>query len=286
MFSDAARFYGACLKRAFGGWFDRVEGWASTVSLLIAVALLFLKPSARIGDLAQAAPAWFFLVAFATVVGVRLLLSPYLVYRDERSAREDLERHRLPTLELSLPTPPVIQSIDLRGSTTESLGGTRQTVVTGWEMDVVALECVNVGETVAKGCRARLLSVTKAAAEGGGLLRVTTPLELPWSKEDPEGSLIVDLAPAEVRRIWIGGVRTHGHVWLFRRPERLPLEHQRLLGEAGTYRIVLQVDGDGVAPQQVELEIVAGEGPKPVNGLWRGTVEVSVVARGAPRLER
>jgi hypothetical protein len=284
MFSNAAGFYGACLKRAFGGWFKRVEGWASTVSLLVAVALLFLKPSARLGNLAQAAPAWFFLLAFATVVGVRLLMSPYLVYRDERSAREDLERRRRPTLELSLPSPPVIQSIDPRGSTTETLGGTRQTIVTGWEMDVVALECVNVGETTARGCRARLLSASRTG-DDGPLLRTTSPLDLPWSKEDPEGSLVVDLAPAEVRRIWIGGVRSHGHVWLFRRPESLPIEYQRLLGAAGTYRIVLQVDGDGVAPQQIELEIVAGEGPRPVSGIWRGTAGVAIVGHGAPRLE-
>ncbi len=284
MFSDAAKFYGACLKRAFGGWFKRVEGWASTVSLLVAIALLFVKPSARLGDFAQVAPAWFFLVVFGTVVGVRLLMSPYLVYRDERSAREDLERRRRPTLELSLPSPPVIQSIDVRGSTTESLGGTRQTIVTGWEMDVVALECINVGETAARGCRARLLSVSRIG-DDEPLLRATSPICLPWSKEDPEGSLVVDLAPAEVRRIWIGGVRSHGYVWLFRRPESLPIEYQRLLGAAGTYRIVLQVDGDGLAPQQIELEIVAGEGPKPVSGIWRGMAEVTIIARGTPRLE-
>lgn len=284
MFSDAAKFYGACLKRAFGGWFKRVEGWASTVSLLVAIALLFVKPSARLGNLAQVAPAWFFLVVFGTLVGVRLLMSPYLVYRDERSAREELERRRRPALGLSLPSPPVIQTIDLRGSTSESLGGTRQTIVTGWEMDVVALDCVNAGETTARGCRARLLSVSRTG-DDGPLLRATSPICLPWSKEDPEGSLVVDLAPAEIRRIWIGGVRSHGHVWLFRRPEGLPLEYQRLLGAPGTYRIVLQVDGEDIAPQQIELEIVAGEGPKPVSGIWRGMAEVTILARGAPRLE-
>jgi hypothetical protein len=98
-------------------------------------------------------------------------MSPYTVYRDELSAREDLERPRRPTLEFSLPSPPVIQSIDLRGSTTV------------------------------------------------------------------------------------------------------------------TYRIVLQVGGDELAPQQIELEIVAGEGLKPVSGIWRGAARVAIVARAAPRLE-
>jgi len=284
MFSDALSFYWSCLKRAFSGWFKRVEGWAGTVSLAIAVVLLFVQPSAVVGTLAQAAPAWFFVGVFGLLVGGRILLSPYLLFRDERSVREDLERARQPNLEVSLPTPPVIQSIDLRGHTSESLAGSRQTVVTGWEMDVVALECVNRGELVAKGCRARLLSVSRHVAEGNEMLRVTNPVALAWDKDDPESNLVVDLAPAELRRIWIGGVRTHGHVWLFRQVDKLPLEYQRLLGEAGIYRLIIQIDGDGVAPQQVELEIVASEGPKPTSGIWRGRAQVTIVAQGAPRI--
>jgi hypothetical protein len=281
---DAVSFYWTCLKRAFQGWFKRVEGWASTVSLAVAVALLFFKPSTAIGNIAAAAPAWFFVSVFGALVGGRILLAPYLIFRDERTARETLEQARRPVLEVSLPTPPVIQSIDLRGHTSESLAGNRQTVVMGWELDVVALECTNRGEVTAKGCRARLLSVSKPTAEGEKLLRVTSPVALPWDKEDPEAHLVVDLAPAEIRRIWIGGVRTHGHVWLFRQVDKLPLEYQRLLGEAGTYRLVIQIDGDGVAPQQVELEIVAAEGPKPTSGIWRGRAEVAILARGAPRI--
>ena len=94
MFSNGEKLYGACLKQASDGCFKRVEGWASTVSLCVAIALLLLKPSARLADFAQASPAWFFLVVFATVAGVRLLVLPYLVYRVEWSADEDLERLR------------------------------------------------------------------------------------------------------------------------------------------------------------------------------------------------
>ena len=74
-------------------------------------------------------------------------------------------------------------------------------------------------------------------------------------------------------------------MWLFRDVKSLPLEYQQLLGAPGTYRVVIQVDGENVPPQQILMEIVAAEGAKPENGVWRGVATVSMVARGAPMIK-
>ena len=121
MMGDLFRFYRLWLKRTFSGWFKRVEGWASTVALLVAVVLLIVPRSPEIERVAGAAPAIFFVAVFALVVAARLMLAPYWLYREERVAREALERAREPSLVLSLPDPPVINSIALRGTTHESL---------------------------------------------------------------------------------------------------------------------------------------------------------------------
>lgn len=277
-------FYRNCVKRAFTGWFNRVEGWASTVALFVAVILLFVTPPPSITTSLQEAPTWFFLAVFVGFVLFRLVLAPYQLFSEERAARETIEQARTPRLELALPNPPLIQSINIQGTTSETIAGTRQTVVTGWELDVAALTCFNAGEQIATDCRARLMSVTKLAAAGEEHLRVITPVLLPWEKEEPEAHLVTDIAPNETRRIWVGGVRGSGHIWLFRSAKSLPLEHQQLLGEPGTYRLLIQVDGKNIPPQQIELEIVAEAGERPVSGIQRGRAEVSVKARGAPRI--
>ena len=285
MAGDIFRFYRACAARAFEGWFKRVEGWASTLALLIAILLLFVALPPELEKIVQTVPTWFFLAVFLCAIIFRLILAPYQLFNEERVARETLERKRRPALEIGLPEPPVIQSISLRGGTSESLAGSRQTVVNGWELDVVALMCINRGEETAMGCRARLMSVTRMEAGGDEILRVVSPVLLPWEKEAAEDHLVANLAPNEEKRIWVGGVRSHGHIWLFRDTKNLPIEYQQLLGEAGTYRLLIQLDGDNIPPQQIEIQIIAAEGPKPERGIQRGKVEVSIHASGAPCVE-
>lgn len=280
------RFYWACLKRAFAGWFKRVEGLASSVSLLIGVGLLFWHPPTSIEKAMSSVPNMLFLGLFPAIILIRLIQAPYWLLRDERAARAAIEKLRQPALQLELPEPPVIQSVSLKGTTSESVSGRRQTVITGWQMDVVALQCTNDGEIAARGCRARLLEMVRTTPEGESALRIVGTLELPWSKENPEDSLSIDIAPAEQQRIWIGGVRSGGQTWLFRDRKRLPIEYQQLLGEAGAYRLLIQLDGDNIPPQQIQLEILAGSAPEPVGGgIIRGSAEVRVLAQGAPRIE-
>jgi len=151
--------------------------------------------------------------------------------------------------------------------------------------DVVCLYCKNVGEVPLRSCRARVLSASRVSDDGTATLRFTESIELPWRKEDTS-CLMADLPSGETRRIWIGGVRTHGHFWVYRDVKDLPLEAQEVFGPPGTYKIIVQVDSDDIAPVQVLLEVKAAEGPKPEKaGLWRGIAEVAILAQGSPVVE-
>jgi hypothetical protein len=151
-------------------------------------------------------------------------------------------------------------------------------------MDVIALVCVNRGETVARDCRARLLSITKLFPDGNSAIQVVDSIDLPWKKENPESNLVTDIPASDKRRVWIGGVRERGQIWLFREINKLPIEYQQLLGGAGTYKVLIQIDAENIPPQQIMLEIVSDEGPKPQPGIWRGKAEVSIVATGSPSI--
>jgi hypothetical protein len=279
------RFYLEWLKRAFSGWFKRVEGWAGTVALLLGIVFLFVSAPGGMRDSLENVPSLFFLLAFGAVVLYRLLLAPYWIYRDEWRAREAAEAARRPQLTIPLPDPPVLNSIHLKGATTQSPTGSRQTVISEWALDVLAPVCTNVGEVTARGCRARLLEALRLGADGHVDLRLVKSIELAWQKEDPEAFLCVDIAPSESRRVWIGHVREGGQLWLHRDFRRLPLEYQQLIGEAGTYELLIQLDGESIPPQQIRLRVVAAEGPKPYSGIHRGTAEIEIVAQGSPRIE-
>jgi hypothetical protein len=285
MAHDLIRFYAACLRRAFGGWHKRIEGWVSFLSLALAGLPLVAKLPNSVQIFADAIPSIVFLVLFLLIVSSRLLLAPYWLYRDQRTEREILEDLRRPRLKLELTDPPVTNSISTHAITSESMAGGRHTTIRGWHMDVVALRCTNIGETTARKCRARIVSAARLQPNGTVDLGVVEAVGLPWSKEDPEGNLEVDIPPFGTARLWVGGVRSHGHVWLFRRREALPAEYHQLLGNPGKYRVVIQLDADDVPTQQVLIEIEGREGPKPQNGLWRGEATVRLVAQGYPVLD-
>lgn len=277
-------FYAACVRQGFSGWFGKVSGWAGTLSLVIGVVLLFVKEPPFVSQLASQAEPAFFLGAFALTLAIRLLLAPYWLFREESARRAALETAARPSLTVFLPTPPTLTSISLGGHTTESFAGTRQTVINRWEMDVVALTCMNEGTTDAAGCRARLLSAIRIKDDGSEDLGIVEGISLPWDKQDPEGSLLSDIPASETKRIWLGGVRSRGHLWIFRELKALPLEYQRLLGEPGTFRVLIQVDARNVPPQQIALEIVTAEGPQLENAVHRGRIDVKVLAQASPRL--
>jgi hypothetical protein len=282
---DVAAFYWRCLKRAFTGKFWNAEKWTGGLSVIALVIAWIASPST--GDertLVTVLPAAFFVGAFALTILLGIILAPFEIYRDERRAREAVEALRQAKLAISVPDTGTM-NIDLAGNTSETLAGSRQTVIRSFMTDVVCLYCKNVGEVPLRSCRARVLSASRVSDDGTATLRFTESIELPWRKEDTS-CLMVDLPAGETRRIWIGGVRTHGHFWIYRDVKDLPLEAQQVFGPPGTYRIVVQVDSDDIAPVQVLLEVKAAEGPKPEKaGLWRGTAEVAILAQGSPVVE-
>lgn len=225
----------------------------------------------------------FFVAAFSLTVLSGLILALFEIYRDERSAREALETLRQPRLTISLPETGTVD-INIAGGTSQSLAGNRQTVIRSWMTDVLCLFCQNVGEVPIRNCRARVLSASRVSGDETASLTFVESIELPWRKEDTS-CLTADIPPGETRRIWIGGVRTHGHFWVYREVNDLPLEAQQVFGPPGAYRMVIQIDSDDAPPVQVLVEVQSAEGPKPESGIWHGIADVAILAQASPRID-
>lgn len=271
-------FYWSCLKSAFSSGIKPLEYGFSLLAILIDAVDYFVEFPAALKAIMDEFSAPAFVIIIAVVVLIRLVRAPFQLYETERLAKEVSENARLPALEVSLPTPPVVNSISLSGNTSESLAGNRQTVISCFENDVVALVVKNCGDFIASQCQARVLSITLRLPNEDQALEIVESINIPWIKEDPEGSHVIDIPPNDKRRIWLGGVRQHGHFWLFRDIKALPIEYQQLLGAAGMYEVILQIDGANIPPQHVRLEIVTSEGPKVENGFQRGKVSVRILA--------
>lgn len=285
MLKDLTVFYWRCLKRAFSGKFAKAEGWTGGLSVIALVIAWVTSPSA--GDertLLTVLPAAFFLGAFSLIVLLGCILAPFQLYHDERRTREAVEALRQAKLAIWLPETGTVD-INVAGHTMESLAGTRQTVIRSSTTDVVCLYCKNIGEVPIRNCRARVLSASRVSDEDTTVFKFIESIELPWRKDDTS-CLTVDLPPGETRRIWIAGVRTRGHFWVYREVKDLPLEAQQVFGPPGTYKIVVQVDSDDIAPMQVLLEVKAAEGPiLETARLSRGTAEVTILAQGNRAIE-
>lgn len=278
----ASWFYSRCLVLAFSGKLGLAAGLTSGVSLVGLLIVAFASPGASIERLLTTSiPAIFFVSIFAFAVLVSLILAPVQLYEEEVRTREAVEKLRRPRFSISLPQN---VNISTRGATSETLGGDRQTVTTGWMTDVLCFVCENTGETAIHNARARVMAATKSDESGASVpLEISEPIDLTWKKDDLKTAFSKDLAPGEKCRVWLGGVRSQGQFWIYRDVNDLPIEYQQIFGRAGEYHVLLQLDAAGAPPVQVVLRVTAAEGDKPkVSGIHRGKAEIELLAQGSP----
>jgi hypothetical protein len=278
-------FYKNCLSHACRGRFRHVEKWTGSISLLGLVIIAFRSSlSAETQHVLQVdLPVYFFVSLFLITVVAGFVTAPYRLFAEEREKRLALEEQRRPKLEIRLPgTDPVGVALD--GSTIETMSGRRQTVIRQWASSVFYLLCTNTGELPAKCCRARVLYASRDSAEVADRSGIIESIELAWSKKDPDSHLSADIAPGDTARIWLAYIRQNGSLWVFR--NELPIHYQRVFGEAGHHKILLQIDGENIAPTQMLLSIHTEEATKPEgNGVWEPKAKAEILGQGGPVLE-
>lgn len=283
---ETARFWFASARLALRGKLGRVAAWVGLVSLPLVVLAAALPPSDSIERmLTITVPAVFGVTALAAAILYGFVTAPVRLYQGEVRKREAIEALRRPKLRFALPETGVV-TVNPSGATSETRGGSRQTVTSIGVPNVVCLVCENIGETRIKNARARLLWVgSTPTVKNAKSVEIAEPIDLSWSRE-LKGGFVKELEPGEKSRIWIGGVREQGQFWVHREIADLPIEYQQVFGEAGEHLFVVQVTGDDAPPMQVLMRVRAAEGEKPQNGLWRGKADVEILEQGSPSVAR
>jgi hypothetical protein len=283
---DFFRFYGICLARAWRGKLFLALSVSGGIATVASLGVWVLSPPPSIERFVTVdLPGIAFMAVLAATLLLGFFLAPFQLHREGEQARAALQDRLRAKLEFSLPGTGVVNA-STHGNTLEAVNGRRQTILQGVLPDVVCLQCKNIGEVPIHGVRARIMHVRRQSQdEAEAAAEILEPVELPWNKEDLAHSFVVDLAPNEVRRIWIGRVTDKGYFWVLRNVQSLPLDFQQVFGPPGRYLITLQADSADAPPVQALLEVNAAAGPEPKqNGLWRGIVSATLVDQGSPRL--
>jgi len=277
------KFEKACLAKAFTGKFwpiEKMSGGLAVIMLLLTKVLPLPEGVAAMVE--TDLPLYFFVSIFVMTVFVGYILAPYSLYKEQLDAKIRLDHQRKPALSIFIRE--TSAGLVKKGSTLQSLTGSRQTIFNGFGPDLLSVYCKNTGESKAKNCVARLVSAKQIQDGPDRELEIIESIVLPWDSSDPESNLVETIAPNGVCRIWIAGLTLSGDMWIFREMGRLPIEYQRFFGEAGKYEIVIQVDSDDSAPVQVKLEVSTKPRMEGGAGLHRGHAQISILAQGSPTL--
>ncbi|GAM97383.1 hypothetical protein U91I_01009 [alpha proteobacterium U9-1i] len=279
-------FYGRCLVRAVSGKLGRAATVTSAVSLAGLLLVAFLNRGAAFERLVTTSiPAVLFVVLLLLSIGISLVLAPVQLQLEEVRKREAIEALRKPKFAVSLPAGGATH-LPFRGSTTETRGGERQTVMAPGETNVLCFICENIGEVAIRNARARVLAASRQDETNAATpLDIIEPIELTWKKDDLKSAFSKDLAPGEKCRVWLGGVRAQGQFWIYRDVNDLPVEYQQVFGRAGEFHVLIQVDADGAPPLQFVLRVRAAAGEAPnTSGIMRGRAEIALLTQASPRV--
>ncbi len=260
-----------------------VEKWTGGLSILVLVITRLLPTPDWVATMLETeGPLYFFLVLLAITVFLGLVAAPYTVYKEQLDARIESEAKRKPTLSVFLKSS--TSSDVLRGSTSQALSGSRQTVIMNSIPSVLSVTCKNTGETKALNCVARIVSARQIDAEPERVLDITESIILPWDQSNPEENLAKDMPPSDISRIWIASINASGHLWVFRESGKLPVEYQQFFGAAGEYEVIIQIDSDNCPPIQTKVRIVSREYEGSGAGVHKGEGEISILSQGSPHL--
>lgn len=156
-------------------------------------------------------PTYFFILIFASWVGVRFLAAPYELYKEQLDTRLEIELRSKPKLSVIIADENA--KFVMQGATSEAINGSRQTVMRGPSANAISIYCKNTGESDAKNCVVRLMSAEQVLSGSNRRLAIVESVLFSWSNIDPEDNLQRSLAPNEASRIWIAGLTSGGHMW-------------------------------------------------------------------------
>jgi hypothetical protein len=274
-------FYKECGRRAFSGKFWLVEKWSGGLGVLTALVAAFVPASlfhiteVEMARWATFLPVCFFALVFFVALVLGFILAPSKMYQEQVELRIAAEKELKPTISVFLQTSD-LETVS-RGSTVETNLGKRSTVVSEWITGVATIYCKNNGGKSAKNCRVHIHSIKRDEEK----LELLVPVELGWAADLGSTSpLKQDISALETKRISVARIASNGSIWVAREISKLPLEHQRLLGEPGKYLIEMIISGDNIAPTRVLAEIITDVADPITYGVQKPKGRIAILKSG------
>jgi hypothetical protein len=238
--------------------------------VIVALSVFGSPDAARDEVVARAAILSFVaLLLFPLVWAWKVASLPAQLDREASKTIGDLVQRLTPRFEISLPNDGKEPLSVSQGVVHQTLGGTRQTVLTS-RRDLISIACRNIGETGLQGCEARLIQAWRLG-EQVTVLPIHESIQLSWSSIRTT-DLKVDIRPNEQKLVFVGWLHPKGAFYLQRSAPDVPIEYSQMFSESGQYVLQIQIDADNAAARPVYLLVETKEGPP-------------LVSRQLPRVE-
>lgn len=262
--------------------------------LAIALGLLWWFQQALVsnklmsGDNVRDTITWIVIVLISVVtifsayfVLEALFLAPRAIWLEAKTENyslsnqvESLTKRLSPKLTITAPPDGGAITVNL-GTTSETIGGYRQTVITSAD-HFVTLYCRNDSEESVV-CEARLISAWRIINGEKVDLNILETIQLSWSRKKPPSEFLAVITPRETKRLYIALIRPNGAVLLYRTLDEIPTEYHQLFYDTGHYLICIQIDISNNGAKRVLLEMKTAPAKKVPNQMPIPGLSLSVI---------
>lgn len=276
--ANATKFYLEAMSLAFEKAWNRVLYYVSIIALIgILIINFFNIDNSYWRDFIQyEIISWLSLLVFGSIFLYYSYVSPFKAYELLRKEYNEYKHMREPKVVASLVNGHGFLS-GIRGTTTTSLSGKRQTV--SGDFSLYLTLCIeNKGLSELKSCRLQVQSAVKLIDGQKKELIEYDPISLACLNDKKEPEFSVNIQPRSRKCFFVASINEHGYAWLYRNPQELIAQYQQVLGGYGDFELRIVLNSENTDPYEVVMKLEVSE-PTKRPGVIRAEVIPHIVSQ-------
>lgn len=268
------------MRRAGSGKFWKAEKWTGGVGLLATAIIYFAEPGAA-GErmIAVETPLIFFASVLIVIVGIGFIFAPYQFFKEEKERAEMLDERQRPKLRIKTKADQ-LRSVN-SGVTMDTLGGTRQTQIHGWEK-VAVVYATNDGRDKLENVSCKLMAAWEYKNGEWNKITILESIDLSFDYNVNTPKFQIETEPNDTVCVYLARVTPAGKAFIYRKMTDLPVDYHQIFGGHGRYQLLMQFRSKLPDPLQA-LVVMNVRLPTQIEGKApQGEADVSILKQGDP----
>lgn len=229
-----------------------------SLAVILSLYLLGSADAWKDEAVAKAAPFALALIGFPVIFLWNLLSAPARIHLEQDEKIKALNAELVPTLRLSIAEGSGF-SRAAYGGTTTSLGGTKQTTITGRGMlDGLLVDCKNISASAIEKCEAFLVDVRLQGLSGSLEPIKIDAIPLAWLPTHNEKNYQTSI-PSQGHRRVVALIKLGNYVYF--PTDNIPARLIHVFEEAGVFFLTVMICPYGAASVPLTVKLVTGSTP-------------------------